>query len=450
MRILLVCNGYPPNDTGGIQEYVYSITQQLKKTDEVCIFTREYNQARQNFSKRTFRDDNVTIISVVNNNVLPQNFIDSYINKEIDVLFEQIIQEFKPDIIHYNHFIGLSSNLPSIAKKYKIPMLFTLHDFWYMCPCIRLVTLSGEPCKGGNPACVKDYFQQNPKFLSIMLEKSPLVFKRLIPFSVLIGVRSMFASINIVSKNKSVDDLTFNKLIRDRKRHFKKILNHSNTFIAPSKYVKEKYTDFGINARKIVLLPHGINVKEIKQNLHKQKSKTVRFAYLGTLSTFKGIDVLIKAFDMLKNKKVDLKIYGDPKINPPYYRKLRKLSGKKNIHFMGGYKRPDLNKVFSSIDVVIIPSTVPESFNLVAYEAQAAKIPVIASRIGALKEVVNKRNCLLFTPGNAKELAQAMSKLIDSPDLIKKFSRNAKIPLDLESHVSKLLRIYKRIIKNNK
>lgn len=448
MKILLVSNGYPPKEKGGVEQYVHSIAHKLKKSNEIYVFTREYNQGKKNFANYIFEEGNLTVRSIVNNNVFPQNFVNSYINNKIDEIFEETIKVFKPDVIHFNHLLALSSNLPKVAKKYKVPMLFTLHDYWYICPCIKLITSSGDICSGSNLVCVRDYFQQSPPFLSMLFEKSPLIFRKLIPTPLLSEIRSVFANTKIINKKRSLNNSRFSKLVKLREKHFKKILSNSSAYIVPSKYVREKYIDFGIDARKIILLPHGIDLKRIKQNLHKQKNKKIIFAYLGTFLELKGIHILIEAFNMLDRKNIELKIYGDTKTNPFYYRKLKRISDKGNIYFMGGYNHSDLGRILSSVDVVIIPSLSPESFNLVAHEAQAARVPVIASKIGALIEVVDGNNGLLFNPGDVKGLAKMMNIVIGNPKLISTFSSNSKIPLSIESHVLKLVNIYKTLVKN--
>lgn len=445
MKILQVSNGYPPKEKGGVGEYVRSISTFLAKTNDVIVFTREWDYNQKNFTTRTYQDENVFVRSVINNNVYPANFVDSYINTTIDKLFQELLNEHKPHVIHFNHLLGLSANLPLIAKKREIPFIITLHDYWYICPCIRLTTLSGQICPGSNPNCVNEYFKQHSIIASKLFEFSPILLKKLIPTIIKREIKDI---IGLKTKilTKDLNPTVTTRLIEKRARHFRKILHLATYLIAPSKFVKDAYGTFGISLEKIKVIPHGIDATHLSKVV-KKSPKIITYAYLGTLYEFKGIEVLIRAFHRIDDTHAELKIYGDSSINPLYLRRLKKLTKNKNIQFKGAYERHMLPLIFSTIDIIVVPSLVPESFSLITREAQAAKIPVIASRIGALPEVIKDAvNGFLVKPGDEKDLAEKMKKVLQNPALIKKLSRHAIEPTSIEINIHKLNNIYKQVL----
>ena len=76
----------------------------------------------------------------------------------------------------------------------------------------------------------------------------------------------------------------------------------------------------------------------------------------------------------------------------------------------------DLGDIMHAVDVVVVPSTEPESFGLVAVEAMAAGKPVVASAHGgSLETIVHGSNGLLVQPGDGGELARVMERLASSP-----------------------------------
>ena len=59
---------------------------------------------------------------------------DQFIHIQTDEIFQNILDSYKPNVVHFGHLNYLSLNLPKITKSNKIPSVFTLHDFWLMCP----------------------------------------------------------------------------------------------------------------------------------------------------------------------------------------------------------------------------------------------------------------------------------------------------------------------------
>lgn len=449
MKVLQVSNGYPPKEKGGIEEHVRALSRALSKNHQVYVFAREWNHEGENYIQRHWKDGKVQIYNVVNNIVSPSDFSFSYKNEEIDNIFKQLLIKIKPDIIHFHHLFTLSGNLPLIAKELKIPFIFTLHDYWYICPCIRLVTMDGKDCSGNNPQCVIDYQIKNPPEIVNIYTKSPLAIKKIIPVRIKREIKAWLVKI-LKKKGKINSYKNANELISHRSKHFLKVLNLSKFVIVPSRFVKGKYISFGIPSKKIRVFPHGIETEKF-MNLIKKPSKKIRFGYLGTFFEFKGIHVLIAAFKSLNLfNNAELIIYGDPSLNPSYYRKLKEMTkGIKDIIFRGGYDHQFLTKIFSTIDVVIVPSLWPETFNLVAREAQAAKIPIIAAKIGALSEVVKDGyNGFLFETGNDKDLSDKIKFLIKNKSIIKRMSFNCKAPLNIQNYTVKVLNIYNLVVSS--
>lgn len=449
MKILHVSNGYPPQESGGIQEYLRSMSRSLTLRHKVFIFAREWDYNKNNYLINSRRDGKVIVKTVINNIAYPTDFVSSYKNSTIDEIFEEILKRNKPDLVHFHHFLGLSGNIPDIAKSFKIPYLFTLHDYWFICPCIRLITRNAEICPGSNPQCVIDYYYYHPPEMTNIFSWSPLVLKKLIQLRIKREIKSIFVNFYLNRRfEKQMPRVFIEKLIEDRSNFFRRILNSAKVLIAPSESVKKKYEEFGIYNKKIIVIPHGIDIKELNIN-NQIKKDNVTFAYLGGLFSFKGVHVLVEAFKKLNNPLATLVIYGDSQLDQQYFRKLKSLIGvSKNIFFKGSYKHKDLTTILSNIDVVVIPSLWSETFNIIAHEAQAARVPIIASNIGALTEIVkNNVNGFLFQPGNVEDLKNQMQTIVKNRKILERFSIQAKEPLSLEDHVSGLENIYFKILQ---
>jgi glycosyltransferase involved in cell wall biosynthesis len=87
----------------------------------------------------------------------------------------------------------------------------------------------------------------------------------------------------------------------------------------------------------------------------------------------------------------------------------------------------DPASVFAALDIVVVPSIQPEPFGCVVMEAMAAGTPVIGSRCGGIAEqIVDGVSGLLFTPGDAEGLAEALHRLLNDPQLRGRTAREAR------------------------
>lgn len=132
---------------------------------------------------------------------------------------------------------------------------------------------------------------------------------------------------------------------------------------------------------------------------------------VGRLSREKGFDVLIRA--MAELPQAVLELAGDGPCRAELEALARRLGLAERVRFLGWHPCPA--EVMSAWDVVVVPSR-REGFGLVALEAMLAGVPVVASRVGGLPELVRDRQTgLLFDPENPSELADAVREVLSDP-----------------------------------
>jgi glycogen synthase len=156
--------------------------------------------------------------------------------------------------------------------------------------------------------------------------------------------------------------------------------------------------------------------------LHSAKSRRPphHLLFVGRLVPLKGIEQLLKAVAILKrkNKKVNLTIIG--KGGQAYVKRLKTLCKEWGIHanvnFLGFRKPGQVQKMYASYGAVIMPSTM-ESFGLVALEAMASGVPLVATRSGGLAEIVNSKVAQVIPRVEGKAIAAAIEQMWNNAPL---------------------------------
>ena len=147
------------------------------------------------------------------------------------------------------------------------------------------------------------------------------------------------------------------------------------------------------------------------------------FLFVGRLVHEKGIEHLLEAWTFLKNQK--LIIVGDGPLHDKYK---ATLSADSNIVFLGHRERADVLNIIKKSRVVVVPSLCYEGCPMVILEAFSCGIPVIASRLGGMAEIVDDdRTGKLFNPGDAKDLASKMEWFLVNKEKVRKMRIEARL-----------------------
>jgi glycosyltransferase involved in cell wall biosynthesis len=444
MKILQVAHGFPPQSLAGTEIYTQELSKELLKNNEVCIFYRVSDRERKEYELRRGSYNGLNTFTVNNTFRFCDSFEKFYRNYAICEQFSVALDEVKPDIVHIQHLIFLSTTMIEAAKRRGIPVVFTLHDYWLICPQWHFLKKGLGICPGDDISeCAECLDYQ----LSIKkLPKSIYVrFRRLIPGSVVRAMKEAYLGI----VKQRLNSPAYLEKIAQRKAHIKELCSAVDMFISPSLFLRKKFIDFGIPEAKIRFMPHGVN-KGYFKGLKRKRSDKVRFGFIGTILPAKGVDILVKAFNMVPGDQAELKIYGKLFSYTGfehYPRDLKRIVKNGNIRFMGEFNHNDIAGVFSGIDVLIIPSIWNENCPLTILEAFSAGTPVIASNIGGMPELIKDgENGLLVEPGSPDGLYDKIKALIDNPDLMERLKKGAREPKGVEDNALEIEMAYKELL----
>lgn len=226
--------------------------------------------------------------------------------------------------------------------------------------------------------------------------------------------------------------------------------------IAVSNFISRVLIESGARPERIEAVPNGI--VPVDPNPHAGNRLRREFgipkdailvAAAGRMSPDKGFGVLLRAIRELRAFGTDVHclVFGDGKI----LEQLRNLAADLEIaswvHLPGF--RTDVHDLWCAADIAVVPSVEPESFSFAAVEALSAGCAVVASRIGALPEVVSPSSGILTEPRDVEELATAIRRLITSTDLrrgLQKAAAERARIFRLDANAENVERVYQGIL----
>jgi len=218
--------------------------------------------------------------------------------------------------------------------------------------------------------------------------------------------------------------------------------NKVDCFIALTQFAKKKFIDGGFPEKKIMVKP---NFFDREKDLSVKENTREGVLFIGRLSHEKGVKTLFKAWETLE---IPLRIAGDG----PFMGMINTAPSSK-ITLLGQISPLDVTKEMTKARFLVMPSEWYEGFPMVLVEAFAHGLPVIASNLGGMSEIIeNNITGLHFQPGNPEDLAEKVSWMYTHPDECKKMGENARTVYEQkytpETNYKMLMNIYQKTIEN--
>lgn len=376
MRILHVIHQYPPDHVGGAEHYTQGLaTAQAKAGYPVAVF---YPRLKHSGLSIEECDGVRVYASGVGERSRLDVFTSVFGSAALHAHFERVLEEFRPEVMHIQHLMGLPLSIVTRAKQAGVRCVMTLHDYWSLCGNAQLLTNYDQTVCGG------------PR---LWLNCARCAAARM-------GQRVLLAGVPLIAG-----------LFGWRARQIRRALRQIDAFLAPSRLVGEMAVRAGADPRRVHHVSYGIDTSGVLPHTPRPND-AFRFVYVGSIAWQKGVHVLVEAFNDVP-APATLTIYGDPSVFPEYSRSLHATVRSSRIRFAGKLARADLWSVLAEADVVTVPSIWYENQPVTILEAHAAGAPVMASDLGALREhVEDGRTGWLVTPGDVDAWRQALTDLV--------------------------------------
>lgn len=232
------------------------------------------------------------------------------------------------------------------------------------------------------------------------------------------------------------------------------VLKHvANLCISLSGKMTKELMSLGIPKEKIAYLPNGVDVELFCPKNEKEDNLVL---FVGRITFDKGLHVLLKALQHLK-EPINLVIIGPPDWDIPFYQnvflpliKNINQEGKHKITYLGALDQADIIKWYQRASVFVLPSF-SEAFPIVILEALSCEIPVVATPVGGIPEIVrNNEDGFFVPPNNPQKLAEAIQYLIENKDIRMRMGREGRKRVmknfSLDVIVKRLCKIYLKVL----
>jgi glycosyltransferase involved in cell wall biosynthesis len=270
----------------------------------------------------------------------------------------KLTRAFRPDVIHvHNTFAMVSSSVYWAAARAVVPVVQTLHNFRLM--------------------CVQAMFLKDGKVCEDCIDRVPWrgVVHKCYRSS---GLYSA-AQATVIGMNRAIGTY------RDR----------VTRYIALTDFCRDKFIQGGLPAERISVKPNFVDIERVPTNGRRGG------LFVGRLAAEKGVDVLLAALKELPNVSID--VIGD---GPERAR----LAEHPQVNLLGWLGAAEINERMQRAAYLVMPSIWYENFPRTLVEAYANGLPVIASRLGSLAELVDHgRTGLVFEPRSAHDLARHLA-----------------------------------------
>lgn len=298
----------------------------------------------------------------------------------------------RPDVMHvHNTFPLLSPSIFSAASGLDVALVLSLHNFRLFC-ANGLAMRAGAPCT----RCL-DAESSMPAIRHRCYRGSRTAT---LPVAAMIGL---------------------NRALGTWARHV-------DAFVALSRFQRDLMVRYGLPADRLVVKPNFYATDAMPLPWDRRDD---RVAFIGRLSQEKGARVLVEAWCRMGHAAPGLDVVGDGPEREALERLAQASSNRPPIRFLGVRPFEETQAILRRARALVVPSLCFEGFPMVVREAYAFGVPVIASRIGSLGDIVTDGvTGQHFTPGNADELATIVLTLWRTHGMLERMASAAREAFD--------------------
>lgn len=407
MKILLATHQYFPEHIGGTEIYTHGIARRLPgKGIDVAVVTyrEEPSPKKERYIITETNYEGVKIYQINYNLSLAEDIVlAEYNNEYTGKLFAEVLDSFRPDLVHFTHFMKISARAAEICRLSGVPYMVSLTDFWTICLRHTLLKWNSNTCYGprNDTFCLKCFQHTHGAFKPLVARLPDHALRLGIVFS-----RKVFPLF-------SRETLSEANRLSLRNQYIKEQILNAELCLALSGFQKEMLVQNGYPADRIKLSQHGLETNGYLAKEEKREHAQIKMTYIGSIVKHKGVHLILEALHRSDNQNLVLEIYGNVSGEDIYLQKIRDMAARDNrVTLKGTVPFNQLGKVYSECDVLLMPSLWFENEPLVVKAAIFKGVPVIANNTGSLGEmIVHNKNGWLLQSGHLRSWIDVFDQL---------------------------------------
>lgn len=395
MKICIINSIYPPYHRGGAEQVVVQTAEGLIDAGHQVVVITSTPE-----SEGTSYENRARVHRLISPNIFfytdahKHGFFSRLLWHAIDIFnisaankIRNILQKETPDIVHTHNLMGMSFLISRVIKRLGIRHIHTVHD-------VQLVEPSG------------------------------IIFKEK----------------EHTWRYTGVPTRIYTWLMRA-------LMGSPDVVISPSQFLKNFYSSRGFFRNSHIAILRNPMTFSPKARQPRENKKPLRILYIGQLEKHKGVDILMNAFESLTRREhctVELHIVGGGSALSDIQ---RRATGFNHIHIHGRVERALLPALFETMDVTVVPSLCYENSPTVIFESLAFGLPIIASNIEGVAELIKEgENGMTFPTGDDRALANVLSWCADHPATVAAMQQKTNqslIGLSRDEYIGTLIQFYK-------
>jgi glycosyltransferase involved in cell wall biosynthesis len=445
VKVSIVSHHFPPRYNAGAEQYAYRLAHWLKAQGHAVEVVCVESVAQGDLVPRCEEDryEGLLVHRLYFDlskaaNPLELRFRNPYLGNWV----KEYLARFQPDLVHFNSGYLIGGAVIEAAHALGIPSVLTLHEYWFLCPTHTLIHADGALCERPCPAaqCAWELLLEKRRY------RAPERWSGGRLGRVLVGL----AGVKLVAQLAGLQPVI--ETVQRRRAYLARVLTLPDVVLSPSKFLIHKFADFGMAQREICYAPFGLDTSHLMPEPARPASRFLQVGYLGQYAAHKGVHLLVEAVARANQggQRVQLNLYGRLSGTGRYETELlRSFEGRDDIRYHGGYDNARVGEILSSLDVMVVPSVWYENRPTVIVEAQAMRVPVVASRIGGIPELIEDGvDGFLFTPGNVEELTAVLQRFVDDPGLASRLRANTRPVMSIEAEMAQTLSFYQTAVQS--
>jgi glycosyltransferase involved in cell wall biosynthesis len=319
----------------------------------------------------------------------------------ITAAFVAALERLRPNVVHFHNLHNLGAALIDQTATRGLRSFFSTHNYWLLCPRAYLMTGSGEICAGPGDGtrCASCVHSPEAEAHRLRLE----------------GIRAR------VSRGLSA-------------------------CLTVSEAVRRTLISAGYPAEMLDVVRQGMpHDSEIWERLGREREpgragERLTVGFLGSAYPHKGPQLLVEA---AQRTSVELRVQIHGEVPEAFAKQLREADERGVVELCGAFMPSEIDRVLAGVDVAALPSIWWDCAPLAAAECLAARVPVLAPRLGGLAEAIEDGvDGLLFEALDARDLARCLERLADEPGLLERLQSGVSAPRPFGDYIDDLEACY--------